>query len=350
MRLRSNAPALTYDDVLLVPAHSRCLPNEVDTSVRIGGIKLRIPILSSAMDTVTESPMATALAEEGGLGVIHKNLSVEEQVRQVSEVKSKGLLVGAAVGIGESGIERARALVDSGVDLLCVDTAHGHSEGVLRAVSLIRKAFPRMDVLAGSVATREGAKAVSEAGANILKVGIGPGSICTTRVVSGVGFPQLSAIDEVFDYCLHKDVGVIADGGIKFSGDIAKAIGAGATAVMVGSLLSGTDESPGDTFDHGGKLYKTYRGMGSIDAMKAGSSDRYFQDNSRKLVAEGVKSRVPYKGSVKEVIHQLVGGLRSAMGYTGHPSLISMSGNCEFVIITGNGVNESRVHSVEQVD
>jgi IMP dehydrogenase len=350
MKLRSNTPALTYDDVLLVPAHSRCLPNEVDTSVRLGGLDLRIPILSSAMDTVTESTMAIALAEEGGLGVIHKNLSVEEQVRQVSEVKSKGLLVGAAVGIGESGLSRAHALVEAGVDLLCVDTAHGHSEGVLRAVSLARKAFPGMNILAGSVATREGAEAVAKAGANILKVGIGPGSICTTRVVSGVGFPQLSAIDEAFDFCFNNDVDIVADGGIKVSGDIAKAIGVGATVVMVGSLLSGTDESPGEVFEHGGRKYKTYRGMGSIDAMKAGSSDRYFQDNTKKLVAEGIKSRVPYKGSVRDIVYQLVGGLRSAMGYTGHPNLSTMIGNCEFVRITSSGIVESRPHSVEQVD
>ncbi len=349
IRLRSNTPALTYDDVLLVPAHSRCLPNEVDTSVSVGRLKLRVPIISSAMDTVTESAMAIALAEEGGIGVIHKNLTVDEQTKQVSEVKSRGLLVGAAVGIGESGLERSRRLVEAGVDLLCVDTAHGHSEGVLLAVSLVRKTFPDVNVMAGNVVTSEAALALVNAGADIVKVGVGPGSICTTRMVSGVGFPQLSAVNEVYEACSPYGAWVVADGGVRYSGDIAKAIGAGADAVMLGSLLSGTDESPGEVIEHGGLRHKVYRGMGSLEAMKKGSHDRYFQDLSKKLTAEGVNARVPYKGSVREIIHQLVGGLRSAMGYTGHSTISYMVGNCEFVRITGNGVAESRVHSVEVI-
>ena len=350
MKLRSKHPALTYDDVLLVPAHSGCLPDEANTSVTLGGISLSIPVLSAAMDTVTEAKMAIAMGSLGGMGVIHKNLSIEEQASQVSKVKSLDLPVSAATGVGEAGIKRTHALVEAGVDILCVDTAHGHSEGVLRTVSFIRKAFPYLSIMAGNVATREGAEALAKAGANVVKVGIGPGSICTTRVMSGVGFPQLSAVDEVFGFCYHNDLDVVADGGIKVSGDIAKAIGVGATAVMLGSLLSGMEESPGEIFEQDDKKWKVYRGMGSIDAMKAGSSDRYFQDGTKKLVAEGIKSRVPYRGSVGDTIYQLVGGLRASMGYTGHGSLESMVGNCEFVRITSSGMTESRPHSVEKID
>ncbi|SDF32577.1 IMP dehydrogenase [Salipiger thiooxidans] len=466
--------ALTFDDVLLVPAASSVLPSTADTRTWVTkSIALNIPLLSSAMDTVTESRMAITMAQAGGIGVIHKNLSVEEQARQVRRVKRfesgivynpvtltpdqtladakalterygftgfpvvdenhhvvgivtnrdmrfaqkdetpvrvmmtsenlailrepadrdeaislmkarriekllvtdasgklTGLLtlkdteqavlnptackddlgrlrVAAATGVGEAGAERSAALVDAGVDILVIDTAHGHSRGVLEAVSRAKRMSNEVQVIAGNVATGDATRALVDAGADAVKVGIGPGSICTTRMVAGVGVPQLTAVME----CARAagDVPVIADGGIKFSGDFAKAIAAGASCAMVGSMIAGTDESPGEVILYQGRTFKAYRGMGSLGAMARGSADRYFQKDaaSDKLVPEGIEGQVPYKGSAGAVIHQLVGGLRAAMGYTGNATVEEMRRNCTFVKITNAGLQESHVHDVQ---
>ncbi len=469
--------AFTFDDVLLVPAASSILPTETDTKTRLTReVSLGIPLISAAMDTVTESALAIAMAQAGGIGVIHRNLSVAEQANEVRKVKkfeagmvvnpvtispeetladalrlmaehrisgipvvergskrlvgivtnrdvrfaknanqriselmtheklvtvsenvdreeAKRLLhqhriekllvvdeayrcvglitvkdieksqkyphackddagrlrVAAATGTGEDGVERAASLFDAGVDVLVVDTAHGHSQRVLDAVKRIRRLSNYTQIVAGNVATSEGAEALIEAGADAVKVGIGPGSICTTRVVAGVGVPQFTAIRDVAQAARKKDVPVIADGGIKFSGDLAKAIAAGADCAMLGSLFAGTDESPGEVFLYQGRTYKSYRGMGSVGAMARGSADRYFQQevtSALKLVPEGVEGRVPHKGPVGNVIHQLVGGLRAAMGYTGNRSIAEMQKNCRFVQITGAGLRESHVHDI----
>ncbi|NIY97301.1 IMP dehydrogenase [Salipiger sp. HF18] len=453
--------ALTFDDVLLVPAASSVLPSTADTRTWVTkSIALNIPLLSSAMDTVTESRMAITMAQAGGIGVIHKNLSVEEQARQVRRVKrfesgivynpvtltpdqtladAKALTerygftgfpvvdenhhvvgivtnrdmrfaqkdetpvrvmmtsenlailrepadrdeaislmkarriekllvkdteqavlnptackddlgrlrVAAATGVGEAGADRSAALVDAGVDILVIDTAHGHSRGVLEAVSRAKRMSNEVQVIAGNVATGDATRALVDAGADAVKVGIGPGSICTTRMVAGVGVPQLTAVME----CARAagDVPVIADGGIKFSGDFAKAIAAGASCAMVGSMIAGTDESPGEVILYQGRTFKAYRGMGSLGAMARGSADRYFQKDaaSDKLVPEGIEGQVPYKGSAGAVIHQLVGGLRAAMGYTGNATVEEMRRNCTFVKITNAGLQESHVHDVQ---
>jgi len=467
--------ALTFDDVLLVPAHSTVLPSQVDVRTRLSRkIVLNIPLLSAAMDTVTESRLAIALAQEGGMGIIHKNLSVEEQAREVDKVKRSesgmivdpvtltpdrkiaealevmsryrisgvpivdgsrrlvgiltnrdlrfltatdrpirefmtrenlitvpvgttleqakeilhkhrieklpvvdaegrlaGLItvkdiqkqikypnackdglgrlrVGAAVGAGRDSLERAQALVDSHVDVLVVDSAHGHSDGVLRTVELLRERFPDVQLVAGNVATREGARALIERGVDAVKVGVGPGSICTTRVVTGAGVPQLTAIAEAHVACREADIPLIADGGIKFSGDIVKALAAGASSVMIGSLFAGTEEAPGETVLFQGRTFKEYRGMGSLGAMRRGSGDRYFQDefDEKKLVPEGIEGRVPYKGPLATLVAQLVGGLRAGMGYLGCPDLESLRRNARFVRITSAGLRESHAHDV----
>ncbi|GGL74209.1 IMP dehydrogenase [Wenxinia marina] len=466
--------ALTFDDVLLVPAASSVLPSTADTRTRVTrGIEMNIPLLSSAMDTVTESRMAIAMAQSGGIGVIHRNLDVEVQAQEVARVKRfvsgivynpvtltpdqtladaralmdrynvtgfpvvgeggrvvgivtnrdmrfaaddatpvrvmmtsdnlamltepadldearslmkarriekllvtdgqgklTGLLtlkdseqavlnpvackdrlgrlrVAAATTVGDAGYERSAALVDAGVDIVVVDTAHGHSEGVGKAVSRLKALSNEVQVIAGNVATAEGTRALIDAGADGVKVGIGPGSICTTRMVAGVGVPQLTAIMD--SASAAGDVPIIADGGIKFSGDFAKAIAAGASAAMVGSMIAGTDESPGEMILYQGRSYKSYRGMGSLGAMARGSADRYFQKDaaSDKLVPEGIEGQVPYKGSAHAVVHQLVGGLRAAMGYTGCATVDEMRTNCRFVKITGAGLSESHVHDVQ---
>ena len=469
---------LTFDDVLLKPAYSEVLPHDVDLKTKITkNIELNIPIISSAMDTVTESKLAIAMAQCGGMGCIHKNLSIKDQADEVRKVKkfesgivinpliitpnqtlndalhimqtygisgipvvesaiskklvgiltnrdvrfatdrkqpiyelmtkdglitaknniskhdakqllhknkieriiiidNKGnciglitgkdiekskqfpnackddegrLRVAAAVGVGKDGFKRAESLIEAGVDILIVDTAHGHSKGVIDAVKEIRKFYPKIDLIGGNIATSEAAKALIDAGADSVKVGIGPGSICTTRVVAGVGVPQLSAVLDVAEVCHKKKIPFISDGGIRFSGDLAKAIAAGASSVMLGSLLAGTEESPGDTILYKGRSYKMYRGMGSLGAMARGSADRYFQENvtdKMKLVPEGVEGRVPYKGPVSDVIHQLAGGLRSAMGYTGNKTIKEMHKNCQFVKITNSGLKESHPHSI----
>ncbi len=469
--------ALTFDDVLLVPAASMVLPNETDTRTRLTReVTLGIPLLSAAMDTVTESALAIAMAEAGGIGVIHRNLGITEQANEVRKVKkfeagmvvnpvtihpeetladalrlmaehrisgipvvergskklvgivtnrdvrfasnpkqpiaelmtkdglvtvretvdregAKKLLhqhriekllvvdeayrcvglvtvkdieksqrfpnackddhgrlrVAAATGTGEDGVRRAEALFDAGVDVLVVDTAHGHSSRVIDTVGRIRRLSNYTQVVAGNIATAEGAVALIDAGADAIKVGIGPGSICTTRMVAGVGVPQLTALFDVVEACRKRDVPVISDGGIKFSGDLAKAIAAGADCAMLGSLFAGTDESPGEVFLYQGRTYKSYRGMGSVGAMARGSADRYFQaevQNELKLVPEGVEGRVPHKGPVGNVVHQLVGGLRAAMGYTGNRTIAEMQKNCNFVRITAAGLRESHVHDI----
>ena len=469
--------AYTFDDVLLQPGASNVVPAEVSTRSRLTkSIELGIPLISAAMDTVTESTLAIAMAQAGGLGTIHKNMTVEAQAAEVRKVKkfeagmvvdpitihpdqtladalalratyrisgipvveretkrllgiltnrdvrfasnpatpvaelmtkdrlitvrnsvsqeeAKRLLhqyriekllvvdaeyrcvglitvkdiekaqnfptaskdeqgrlrVAAATGVGPSGLERAEALFDAGVDVLVVDTAHGHSSGVLDAVSRIRKLSNYTQVIAGNVATAEGARALIDAGADAIKVGIGPGSICTTRIVSGVGVPQLTAIMDCVEEARKSEIPVIADGGIKYSGDLAKAIAAGADVAMLGSLFAGTDEAPGEVFLYQGRTYKSYRGMGSVGAMARGSADRYFQQevsNTLKLVPEGIEGRVPHKGPVAQVVHQLIGGLRAAMGYTGMPDIASMQRNCQFVRISNAGLAESHVHDV----
>ncbi len=476
--LDENVPvALTFDDVLLTPAASSVLPAQVDVSTRLApGLRLGIPVLAAAMDTVTEARMAIAMAREGGLGIIHKNLPVERQAaevrrvkkamtgvvddpvtlrpegtlrdarrlmrergisglpvvdgdgrvvgiltdrdlrfeerldREVREVMTPGerlvtcapgtgldearrlmqahkiekllvvdgdrrlrglitfkdvqaaerlpraardargrLLCGAAIGVGPDRAERAAALVEAGVDVLVVDTAHGHSEGVLRAAEAVRAAHPDVILVVGNVATAEATRACIDAGAQVVKVGIGPGSICTTRVVAGVGVPQLSAVAECAAVAHERGLTIIADGGIKFSGDVAKAIAAGADAVMIGSMLAGTDEAPGEEVIYQGRIYKAYRGMGSVEAMRAGSSDRYFQeggDEARKLVPEGIVGRVPHRGPVADTLFQLVGGLRAAMGYTGCATVPDMQARARFVRITSAGLRESHVHDV----
>jgi len=469
--------ALTFDDVLLVPARSEILPSQADTSTKLTReLELKIPLVSAAMDTVTESRLAIAMAQAGGIGVVHKNLSFTQQADEVRKVKkfesgmvinpvtilpdqtladaldlmrkykisgipvvqdksnkllgiltnrdvrfasdlkenvhqlmtrenlvtvtegidtneakrllhqhriekllvvdneyrcvglitvkdiekaqkfpdankdTKGRLrVAAATGVGEKGIQRARALVDAEADVIVVDTAHGHSAGVLASVSEIKRFSNETQIIAGNVATAEGAKALADSGADAVKIGIGPGSICTTRVVAGVGVPQFSAILEAAEECHRQGIPAIADGGIKYPGDLAKAIAAGADCAMIGSLLAGTDEAPGELILYQGRSYKAYRGMGSLGAMARGSADRYFQEeitDGLKLVPEGIEGQVPYKGSAASVLHQLVGGLRAAMGYTGNATLSDMQHKCQFRRSTEAGWRESHVHDV----
>ena len=471
--------ALTFDDVLLEPARSAVLPADTNVATRLTrSISLNIPLVSAAMDTVTEHRLAIAMAQAGGIGVIHKNMSIESQAAEISRVKkfesgmvvnpltitpertlgdalelmkahqisgipvvdgegksphrlvgiltnrdvrfasdlnqkvwdlmtrevitvdegatqedakqllhehriekivvvdaknrciglitvkdiekarnhpmaakdnAGRLLVAAATGAGPEGQERADALIEAGVDVVVVDTAHGHSEGVLGAVNAIRKKANEVQVIGGNVATADGARALIDAGADAVKVGIGPGSICTTRMIAGVGVPQLTAISDAAEVCHAENVPVIADGGIKYSGDLAKALAAGGDCAMIGSLLAGTDETPGEVYLHQGRSYKAYRGMGSTGAMARGSADRYFQaevSQPLKLVPEGIEGQVPYKGSVENVLHQLMGGVRAAMGYTGNATITDLQANARFLRITGAGLSESHVHDV----
>ncbi|MEQ8173444.1 MAG: IMP dehydrogenase [Syntrophomonadaceae bacterium] len=463
---------LTFDDVLLVPGHSQILPKDVDVTTQLTrNIKLSIPIMSAGMDTVTETRMAIAVAREGGIGIIHKNMSIEEQARMVDRVKrsehgvitdpfslapdnkikdaldimehyhisgvpvtqegklvgiitnrdirfetnfdqpiknvmtsrslvtapvgtsmddameilrqhkieklplvdetnklmglitikdiektykypnsakdSRGrLLVGAAVGVGHDTFERVQALIKAGVDVLVVDTAHGHNQDVIDMVAAIKQRFPNLELIAGNVATGEATEALIKAGADAVKVGIGAGSICTTRVVAGIGVPQITAVIDCVEVARKYAVPIISDGGVKYSGDIAKAIAAGADVVMLGNLLAGTEESPGEVVILQGRSYKVYRGMGSLDAMQQGSSDRYFQEGAAKLVPEGIEGRVPYKGYVSETIFQLVGGLKAGMGYCGVGNLADMKTRTKFVRITNAGLIESHPHDI----
>lgn len=465
---------LTFDDVLLLPAESHVLPRDVDVRTKLTrNITLNIPLISAGMDTVTEAPMAIAMAREGGLGVIHKNMTPKKQAAEVDKVKRsesgiivdpiflhpddllqealnimshyrisgvpivdengvlvgiltnrdlrfeeefnrpihevmtkenlitgrvgttleeakailqkhrieklplvdenyrlKGLitikdiekakkypnsakdnhgrlLVAAAVGVGSDMEVRSKALVDAGVDVLVVDTAHGHSIGVIKAVKQLKKNYPQIDVIAGNVATAEATKALIEAGADAIKVGIGPGSICTTRVVAGIGVPQITAVNDCYEAALDSGVPIIADGGIKYSGDIVKAIAAGADCVMMGNLFAGTEESPGESEIYQGRRFKVYRGMGSLGAMKEGSKDRYFQENEKKLVPEGIEGRVPYKGPISDTIFQLLGGLRAGMGYCGCATIEKMQTQTKFVRITSAGLRENHPHDVQ---
>ena len=346
---------LTYDDVLLLPDASDVVPSEVETKTRLTrGIELAIPLVSSAMDTVTESAMAIAMAKAGGIGILHRNLSVEDQVKNVKLAKAAGL-VGAAVGVGDDGFARACALIKAGVDVVVVDTAHGHHRAVLDAIARIKKDFPKIQIIGGNVATRAGAQALINAGVDAVKVGVGPGSICTTRVVAGVGVPQITAIMEAHKACVKADIPLIADGGLQYSGDIAKAIVAGADSVMLGSLLAGCDESPGELVEISGRKFKAYRGMGSLGAMqsrgeqKSYSKDRYMQDDvlaEDKLVPEGIEGKVKYRGSVATTVHQLVGGLRSGMGYAGAATIADLQKNGQLIQITAAGLQESHPHDV----
>ena len=346
--------ALTFDDVTLVPKYSEVLPSEVDTKIDLSkNLFLQIPILSSAMDTVTESKMAIAIAKAGGIGIIHRNLNIKKQILEIKKVKAKNFIVGAAVGAGAHETKRAEAILKENVDLIVVDTAHGHSKKVGEIIKKIKKIKPKKTALcAGNIATAEAAKFLIKHGVDIVKVGIGPGSICTTRLVAGIGVPQLSAILEVKKHVKNKKIKIISDGGIKYSGDIAKALAAGADAVMIGSLFAGTVEAPGKLIKKNGKLYKNFRGMGSVGAMNKGSADRYFQkkqkDNS-KYVSEGVEGLVKFKGEVAKIIYQLVGGLKSSMGYLGSKKVINLRNKPNFVKITKAGFYESMVHNVDEV-
>lgn len=359
---------LTFDDVLLIPAESHVLPNEVDLSTQLAdNLKLHIPLISAGMDTVTEGPMAIAMALQGGLGVVHKNMSIQAQAGEVANVKSvvvpagatkaavddnNRLLVAAAVGVTSDTFERAEALLKAGADAIVIDTAHGHSAGVLRKIAEIREHFPDATLIAGNVATGEATRALFDAGVDVVKVGIGPGSICTTRVVAGVGVPQITAIYDAASVAREYNKPIIADGGIKYSGDVVKALAAGGNAVMLGSMLSGTTEAPGEVFEDNGKKYKAYRGMGSVGAMAQahGSSDRYFQggvNEANKLVPEGIEARVEYKGDVSDIVFQIDGGLRSEMGYVGAGDIPTLIEKAQFVQITNAGLIESHPHDVQ---
>lgn len=359
---------LTFDDVLLIPAESHVLPNEVKLDTKLASnLQLHIPLISAGMDTVTEGNMAIAMAENGGLGVIHKNLSIEAQVEEVKKAKGKTvdpnlphpavdnqgrLLAAAAVGVTSDTFERAESLLEAGADAIVIDTAHGHSAGVLRKIKEIREHFPNATLIAGNVATGEGTAALFDAGADVVKVGIGPGSICTTRIVAGVGVPQITAIYDAASVAQKYGKKIIADGGIKYSGDVVKALAAGGNAVMLGSMFSGTTEAPGTVFTNEGKQFKSYRGMGSVGAMSQqhGSSDRYFQggvNEANKLVPEGVEALVPYKGDVSNIIYQIDGGLRAGMGYVGAGTIEELIENSQFVQITNAGLRESHPHDVQ---
>ena len=344
--------ALTFDDVTLVPKYSKILPSEVDTSIKLTEtLKLKIPLLSSAMDTVTESKMAIAMAKSGGLGIIHRNLEIKKQVLEVKKVKKHKLLVGAAVGAGPNEFKRAEELLREKLDMIVVDTAHGHTKKVSEIIKFIKKIKNKKTALcAGNIATPDAAKFLLKLGVDVIKVGIGPGSICTTRLVAGIGVPQLSAILQVRKGITNKNVKIISDGGIKYSGDLAKAFAAGADAVMIGSLFAGTDETPGKLIKKNGKLFKSFRGMGSVGAMNKGSADRYFQKkqkDSSKYVPEGVEGLAKYKGKVDKVIFKLVGGLRSSMGYLGSNQIKYLRNKPQFVKITKAGFYESMVHNVD---
>ncbi len=344
--------ALTFDDVLLVPQKSTTSPSEVDTSIKLGSIKLQIPILSAAMDTVTESQMAITLAQAGGLGIIHKNMSEQDQATEVKKVKNKKLLCGASISVGDSAITRAKFLTKAGVDVIVIDVAHGHYYKVAETIKKLKKILPKnIVIIGGNVATAQAATDLIKAGADVVKVGVGPGSICTTRIIAGIGVPQLTAIIDVVKVAKKTNTPVIADGGIKYSGDIVKALAAGASAVMLGSLLAGTDESPGKIVVIKGEKFKTYRGMGSIDAMQKGSKDRYLQGGKKtnELIAEGVVGHVSYKGSVKNIITQMVGGLGQGLGYCGSKNIDELHKKAEFVKISGAGLKESHPHSLKQI-
>ena len=345
--------SLTFDDVTLVPQYSSILPVDTITNSELSkNLNLKVPLLSSAMDTVTESKMAIAISKSGGIGVIHKNLSIEKQVIEVQKVKNSKCLVGAAIGVNNQDIERAEELSKAKTDLIVIDTAHGHTKKVLTMIIKIRKKLKNSTLCVGNIATGKAAKFLADNGVDIVKVGIGPGSICTTRLVAGIGVPQLSAVMDVKKALKKYKTKIISDGGIKFSGDLAKAVAAGADAIMIGSLFSGTMESPGKIIRYKGKLYKNFRGMGSVGAMNAGSADRYYQKKTKdisKYVPEGVEGMVKFKGSVKEIIFNLVGGLKSSMGYMGAKTIRDLQKKRHFLKISKAGFYESMVHNVDHI-
>lgn len=353
-KLHNIPEALTYDDVLLTPRYSQILPTDVRTTTQLGHLELEVPFLSAPMDTVTESRMAIAMAKAGALGVIHKNMTAKKQAAEVAKVVAKGYKVGGAVSVSDEQFERACMLVEAGAEMLIVDSAHGHSKGVLSQIKRLKKKFKKgVVIVGGNVASYEGTKALIEAGADVVKIGVGPGSICTTRIVAGVGVPQLTAVMEGVRAAKKTGTPIIADGGIKYSGDIVKALAAGASAVMAGGLFSATLESPGKMVTVGGKKMKTYRGMGSVAAMQQGSKDRYGQkgvNDTKKLVAEGIVGYKEYKGKVGDIVFQLAGGVRNGMGYHGAKNLKQLAERAKFVRMTAAGRSESHPHTLDAME
>ena len=355
--------ALTFDDVLLVPQYSEITPDMADVSTKLTNtFKMNVPFLSAAMDTVSEHKLVTALALAGGLGVIHKNMSIADQAKEVEMVKNyefdneknkralidkKGrLCVGAAIGVTADMMDRVHALMDAGVDVFVLDSAHGDSKNIINAIKNLRLEYSSMELIAGNVATYEGALDLMKAGASAVKVGMGPGSICTTRIIAGIGVPQLQAVMDCARASKEMNVPIIADGGIKYSGDVVKALAAGANTVMLGGLFATCEEAPGDIFESNGKKYRTYRGMGSIEAMAKGSTDRYFQTGHKKFVAEGVQGIVEVKTTVEELVFQLVGGLKAGMGYCGSKDISTLQEKGTFIKITNNALLESHPHDI----
>lgn len=355
--------ALTFDDVLLVPQYSEITPDMADVSTKLTNtFKMNVPFLSAAMDTVSEHKLVTALALAGGLGVIHKNMSIADQAKEVEMVKNyefdnekykralidkKGrLCVGAAIGVTADMMDRVHALLDAGVDVFVLDSAHGDSKNIINAIKNLRLEYPSMELIAGNVATYEGALDLMKAGASSVKVGMGPGSICTTRIIAGIGVPQLQAVMDCARASKEMNVPIIADGGIKYSGDVVKALAAGANTVMLGGLFATCEEAPGDIYESNGKKYRTYRGMGSIEAMAKGSTDRYFQTGHKKFVAEGVQGIVEVKTTVEELVFQLIGGLKAGMGYCGSKDIPTLQEKGTFIKITNNALLESHPHDI----
>lgn len=355
--------ALTFDDVLLVPQYSEITPDMADVSTKLTNtFKMNLPFLSAAMDTVSEHKLVTALALAGGLGVIHKNMSIADQAKEVEMVKNyefdneknkrvlidkKGrLCVGAAIGVTADMMDRVHALMDAGVDVFVLDSAHGDSKNIINAIKNLRLEYPSMELIAGNVATYEGALDLMKAGASAVKVGMGPGSICTTRIIAGIGVPQLQAVMDCARASKEMNIPIIADGGIKYSGDVVKALAAGANTVMLGGLFATCEEAPGDIYESNGKKYRTYRGMGSIEAMAKGSTDRYFQTGHKKFVAEGVQGIVEVKTTVEELVFQLIGGLKAGMGYCGSKDIPTLQGKGTFIKITNNALLESHPHDI----
>lgn len=355
--------ALTFDDVLLVPQYSEITPDMADVSTKLTNtFKMNVPFLSAAMDTVSEHKLVTALALAGGLGVIHKNMSIADQAKEVEMVKNyefdneknkrvlidkKGrLCVGAAIGVTADMMDRVHALMDAGVDVFFLDSAHGDSKNIINAIKNLRLEYPSMELIAGNVATYEGALDLMKAGASAVKVGMGPGSICTTRIIAGIGVPQLQAVMDCARASKEMNVPIIADGGIKYSGDVVKALAAGANTVMLGGLFATCEEAPGDIYESNGKKYRTYRGMGSIEAMAKGSTDRYFQTGHKKFVAEGVQGIVEVKTTVEELVFQLIGGLKAGMGYCGSKDIPTLQEKGTFIKITNNALLESHPHDI----
>lgn len=355
--------ALTFDDVLLVPQYSEITPDMADVSTKLTNtFKMNVPFLSAAMDTVSEHKLVTALALAGGLGVIHKNMSIADQAKEVEMVKNyefdneknkrvlidkKGrICVGAAIGVTADIMDRVHALMDAGVDVFVLDSAHGDSKNIINAIKNLRLEYPSMELIAGNVATYEGALDLMKAGASAVKVGMGPGSICTTRIIAGIGVPQLQAVMDCARASKEMNVPIIADGGIKYSGDVVKALAAGANTVMLGGLFATCEEAPGDIYESNGKKYRTYRGMGSIEAMAKGSTDRYFQTGHKKFVAEGVQGIVEVKTTVEELVFQLIGGLKAGMGYCGSKDIPTLQEKGTFIKITNNALLESHPHDI----